>query len=167
MIFIQLKEQLQILSALLQRTNEADYKKKILHLDGATIGQHTRHIIELLQCAEQAKITGVVDYVNRTRNLSLENNCALAIETIEQLISKLSPIDMELKFEINEYEAETTDKCIGTTYFREIVYNTEHITHHLALIKVALIELGISIENPTFGYSYATLQYRKQLAEEE
>lgn len=153
-----------MLLALLQQLKQEDFQQKIVHLDGATIGQHTRHIIELLQCAENAKTSGVVDYINRNRNLSLETDCPLAIQTIEQLLVGLTTADHSLKLQTVENNGEVEKNFVQTTYHREIVYNTEHITHHLALIKVALIELGISVENPSFGYAYATLHYRNQLA---
>jgi hypothetical protein len=50
-----------------------------------------------------------------------------------------------------------------TSYFREIVYGTEHTIHHFALLKVALIELNIKIDEPDFGIAYATIQYRKSM----
>lgn len=164
MIFVQLREQLQMLLDVLQQLKAEEFQKDITHLDGATIGQHTRHIIELLQCAEKAKNTGIVDYINRTRNLLLETNRQLAIEAIQQLLVGLTEKDFILKLQTLENNVDARITFVGTSYFREIVYNTEHITHHLALIKVALIELGVELNNPDFGYAYTTLQYRQQMA---
>ena len=55
---------------------------------------------------------------------------------------------------------------VFTTYFREIIYNTEHTIHHLALIKVALIEMQlIDLVDDSFGMAYATIKYKKEKIE--
>lgn len=163
MIFLQIKEQLQMLNDVLLKLDDEQFIQPIKHLNGATVGQHSRHIIELLNCALQAKKTGVVDYVNRTRNLLLETDRSLAVQLLQQLLLLEETEDSRLVLQTNVAPADTDTTCVSTTFYREIVYNTEHITHHLALIKVALIELDIHINNPSFGYAYATLQYQQQL----
>jgi hypothetical protein len=60
---------------------------------------------------------------------------------------------------IVESENELQENKVSTTYHREIVYNTEHIIHHLALIKVALIEMKLNIVDENFGMAYATIKY--------
>jgi hypothetical protein len=55
------------------------------------------------------------------------------------------------------------EPIVTTTYFREIVYNIEHTIHHLALIKVALIELKLSLVDNNFGMAYSTIKYKSSL----
>ena len=52
---------------------------------------------------------------------------------------------------------------ITTTYFREVLYNTEHVIHHLALIKVALIDMDLDLADKNFGMAYSTIKYKNEL----
>lgn len=159
MIFIQLTQQLRSLGNLLSILNDEQYSKRIAHLGKASIGGHTRHIIELLQCAINGYDTGTVDYVNRHRNLDLENNRSFAQSVLEQLESQIILDDKNLKMVVEEIE-ETISTNVTTTYFREVVYNTEHAIHHLALIKVALIEMNLDVVNDDFGMAYSTIKFK-------
>jgi len=162
MIFIQLSQQLQSLGNLLLLLNKEQYIKKIEHLGNASIGGHTRHIIELLQCAVDGYYTGTVDYINRTRNLLLETDIELAYVTLQQLINNIRNDDEQLKMCVENTGDETSPE-VFTTYYREIVYNTEHTIHHLALIKVALIEMKLSIVDKNFGMAKSTIKYKMEM----
>ena len=162
MIFIQLEEQLEKLEKLLAELTNEQYTNEIAHLGNASIGGHTRHIIELLQCLLKGYTTNEVDYVNRTRNLSLEQHKNEARIALAMLIKQINLPDKELGFCAQELNGKNTDQ-VYTTYFREIVYNTEHAIHHLALIKVALIEMNLPIVNEDFGMAYSTIKYKKSV----
>jgi hypothetical protein len=162
MIFLQLSQQLQALGNLLSTLNDKQYSHKIEHLGNASIGGHTRHIIELLQCAVNGYVTGQVDYVNRARDLVLQSSKAMAQAAISQLQSKVNLPDKKLSMVLEEIEG-SIDTAVTTTYFREIVYNTEHVIHHLALIKVALIEMNLNIVDDNFGMAYSTIKYQAAL----
>ena len=159
MIFHQLTQQLRTLGNLLSILNDEQYSHRIAHLGNASIGGHTRHIIELLQCAINGYDTGTIDYVNRKRNMMLENNRSFAQSALEQLESQISRADKQLKMLVEEIE-DALSSAVSTTYFREIVYNTEHAIHHLALIKVALIEMNLDLVNDDFGMAYSTIKYK-------
>ncbi len=159
MIFNQLKQQLSSLGNLLLQLNDEQYSQKIAHLGSASIGGHTRHIIELLICATDGFTSGTVDYINRTRNLTLENDRLYAEMEIAKLQENFNKPDKHLNLVVDELE-DTFGTQVTTTYFREIVYNTEHVIHHLALIKVALIELNLNLVDDNFGMAYSTLKYK-------
>jgi hypothetical protein len=164
MIFQQLKQQLSSLSNLISLLDDEQYSKKIAHLGNASIGGHTRHIIELLVCATEGFSNGTVDYLNRKRNLVLEQNRRYAQETIQEIELSFSKPDKVLKLLVDECEGvESTP--VSTTYFREIVYNTEHTIHHLALIKVALIEMNLNLVDDNFGMAYSTIKFKASLVE--
>jgi len=164
MIFKQLKEQLQSLRNLLSSLSDEQYSSNIHHLTNTCIGAHTRHIIELLKCAIDGYHSGEVDYINRKRNLSLETNRMLAINTIIELEKEVTKPDLLLLM-VTEKSADVFETIVTTTYFREIVYNTEHTIHHLALIKVGLIELNMNIVNPEFGMAYSTIKFKTEQAQ--
>jgi hypothetical protein len=164
MIFQQLKQQLSSLSNLIALLNDEQYSKKIAHLGNASIGGHTRHIIELLACATEGFSNGTVDYLNRKRNLVLEQDRKFAQQTIGEIEKSFSQDDKILHLAVDE--CVTVDSApVSTTYFREIVYNTEHTIHHLALIKVALIELNLDLVDANFGMAYSTIKFKASLVE--
>ena len=157
MVFIQLIEQLQSLSNLLIILDDNQYTRNNRLLGNASIGGHTRHIIELLKCAVDGYYTGNVDYINRSRNLSLESELIAAMREVENLKSLVIKADRELKLAV---ECQAPTAYVRTTYYREIVYNTEHTIHHLALIRVALREMNLDIVSDDFGVARSTIKYR-------
>lgn len=161
MIFQQLSQQLLSLIVLLKSLSNDQYSRKIKHLGNASIGGHTRHIIELIQCVNKGYDSDTVDYLNRIRNLDLENSKSLALEVLLEIEKELKRSDKNLKMVV---ENTTLDCSVNTTYFREVVYNTEHTIHHLALIKVALLEMNLDLVNHDFGMAYSTIQYQASLA---
>lgn len=164
MVFKHLTQQLSSLISLLSKLNEAQYEAKIAHLGNASIGAHTRHIIELLKCAINGYKTGIVDYINRERNLDLEVNISLAIEELQAFFTTASLDDKPLKILFEDEQLDEYYQNVSTTYYREIIYNIEHIIHHLALIKVALVDMDLCITEEDFGIAYSTIKYKKALS---
>jgi hypothetical protein len=163
MIFLQLSRQLQALSKLLSALTDEQYNKKIIHLGNSSIGAHTRHIVELLQCTIKGYNTGEIDYCNRSRNLLLETDKTLSQSTLEQLDSLTMLSDKVLYLLVEQIDVELEIQKVTTTYFREIIYNTEHIIHHLALIKVAVIDMDLDILEPGFSMAYSTIKYQNSI----
>lgn len=164
MIFVQLIHQLDALRHLLGSINHAQYTHSVNHLGNVSIGAHVRHIIELLQCAVNGYYSGQIDYVNRQRNLALEQNKEAALAALDSLMPTLQLADRTLPL-FTESMGNEEPLTVNTTYYREIVYNTEHTIHHLALIKVALIEMRLDIVSADFGMAYSTLKYRATLTQ--
>ena len=165
MIFEQIVEQMQLLSNLLVKLNNDQYTRKITYLDAATIGGHSRHIIELIKTVIDGYEQGEVDYINRKRNLLLETDRLLAITTLQQMQNKIMLPDKPLLVLAEPFEGSVPLKA-STSYFREIMYGTEHTIHHFALLKVALFELNVTIPDANFGMAYATIKYRECLQQE-
>ena len=150
----------ELISLLKQIQENEVYDKPVISLSGATIGQHTRHIIELFQCLLHGYESGTVNYDRRKRDRLLETKSYRAIKALEL-------IREELKQKINrnlELEVELKGELIKlpSNYYRELYYNIEHCIHHEALIKVALIELKINEVPENFGVAPSTIQYRNQ-----
>ncbi len=162
MIFQQLSEQLQALVHLILKLSPEEYTQKIAHLGNVSIGSHTRHIIELLQCTLKGYDTRQIDYFNRVRNLELENNQTFAIHTLQAVQIEINRPDKYLSM-LAEEEESSEALGVMTTYFREIVYNTEHTIHHLALIRVALIEMDLDLVADEFGMAYSTIKFKNTL----
>lgn len=166
MIFLQLSQQLDALSDLLNSLTDEQYRYKVEHLAKANIGSHTRHIIELAQCMVDGYHKGQIDYVNRNRDLVLESDRVLAQSELVSLTSKIRLSDKQLRVVVEEsYEMEVQE--VFTTFFREVIYNTEHVVHHLALIRVALIEMKLDVVNADFGVANSTIKYKQSIKNEQ
>lgn len=150
------------LSKLLQQLNSEEYTKQHFELSNATIGEHTRHIIEMYQCLIINYETGIINYDLRKRDFDLQTKVEVVILEIESLLNK---IDLQNKtMFIVQGKTETT-LAIETNYFRELLYNLEHSIHHQALIKVALLKFPHVKINENFGVARSTIEYRIQCAQ--
>lgn len=165
MIQLHLLQQLQSLRKLLSTLSENQYTCQIQHLGNVSIGAHTRHIIELLSCAVSGYDKGQVDYVNRIRNLELEINKDMALVELQYIELEIEKPDKALTLVAEQIEEGIKILPVNSSYYREIVYNTEHSIHHLALIKVALIEMKLEVVDPDFGMAYSTIRYRETISQ--
>ena len=150
------------LQAVLDELTITDYTAPSPALSGATIGQHTRHIIELFLELKKGYANGTVNYENRKRDYRLETDKSFAIEGLNNLLLAFSNpdkvIELATDLSLNGYDLFT----IHTTYYRELIYNIEHTVHHMALIRVAVQELT-DIELPqSFGIASSTIKYREK-----
>ncbi len=153
--------QLQSLQNILLQINDTDYSLPIPTLKGASIGKHTRHIVEFYQCLLFNVTDNTVNYDKRNRNLLLEENVKYTLDYITEIIDNIERIDTNKRlllasiFDDKEYVMETS-------LYREINYNVEHTVHHLAIIGIA-IPLHFSYINTSanFGYAQSTIDYIK------
>lgn len=139
---------------------EGLYNKPCPSLSNATIGQHTRHIIELFQCLENGYETGLVNYEKRKRNQQIELDTTLAITLLNTIFDSLDKenVNLILQASFGDSSAEIN---INSNYYREVTYNLEHTIHHMALIRVG-IKAFTNIALPdSFGVAPSTIQYRK------
>lgn len=150
----------QLKNALEELTDE-QFCNPIKVLSNGSIGQHTRHILEFFIELQKGYASGHVDYDKRTRDSNIETHRAAAAATIDALLTNLSRPNRDIVLNV-EYgtEDEPTVK-VQTNYFRELVYNMEHMVHHMALIRIG-IEAVTGLELPReFGVASSTLRYRQ------
>lgn len=158
-VFVQLEEQASLLHTAISALPENAYQQKIPALYHASIGDHTRHIVEILQCAVYGHASGVIDYHNRERNMLLAEDPSLALDRLQHLILGCKRENKAVNVvhgDANQHEGQ-----VLSTYYREILYNVEHTIHHMALIKVGLFHLGVTHLPDGFGMAYATLNFQK------
>jgi hypothetical protein len=151
-----------LVNMLLQLQQHGSYANPCHALSNATIGQHTRHIIELYQCLLAGYSSASINYDDRKRNTLYENDATAAVEAIREIQETLQQPDKPVKIFCGAAGGATG---IDSNYYREVLYNLEHCIHHQALIKVALLSIqDIQIDN-SFGVAPSTLQYRQQCAQ--
>jgi len=162
MNFTSVKQTLFELQHLLNQISEDDYSKPIEYLSNASIGEHTRHIIELFQCAINSYVIGELNYDNRCRNLLIQTNPSFAIEKIDEICANIEKENKDLILESVFFEEVSR---LNTNYFREVIYNLEHCIHHQALIKVAVFQFEYLVVNENFGVAPSTIVFRNQCAQ--
>ncbi len=153
---------LEVKSLLSTLQNNEHYIASIAILDNATIGQHTRHIIEMYECMLIGYQTGICNYENRKRNYEIESNINYANNCLNALIEQIDKTDKTIAI---EYMCDENTVIINSSYNRELLYNLEHCIHHQALIKVALNVMNLNVVSTNFGVAPSTLKYRLQCAQ--
>lgn len=144
-----------------QLTNE-ELTLSFAELGNATIGEHMRHIIELLGSLIDNYEKGTINYDKRKRDIILQSDTKEAIKILEKYRSELDKPNKSFSLTHNCFSDTET---LETNYFRELLYNLEHSIHHQALIKVALYRLPHIKISDSFGIAPSTLEYRKQCAQ--
>jgi hypothetical protein len=141
-----------------------EYMQPVKVLSQSTIGQHTRHILEFFIELDKGYAGGLVDYDKRTRNRAIETDKYVAIETLQQIEAGLGKQDKDLLLNV-EYGADSASLQVFTNYYRELVYNLEHMVHHMALIRIGVEAISV-IEIPAgFGVAASTLKFRNACAQ--
>nr|MBA3901700.1 hypothetical protein [Bacteroidota bacterium] len=127
---------LQEIKLLLKSLTDEQYQFKSNLLSGASIGQHTRHILEFYLCLLKGRHNRLVNYDKRERNLELENSPKFAIYTIDKICNNIGDYHSccELVLEGNFSNSEHSLVSIKSSWMRELAYNLEHSIHHQALI---------------------------------
>jgi hypothetical protein len=159
-VFVQLDEQAKLLDHVITTLPENAYQQKVPALYHASIGDHTRHIVEILQCAVNGHTTGVIDYHNRERNQQLAEDPSFALASLHNLLHQCKWDNKAVN--VIHGDASNQEDQVLSTYHRELLYNVEHTIHHMALIKVALFHLGVQDLPEEFGMAYSTITFKNK-----
>ena len=140
------------------------YQVPIELLSRATIGQHTRHIIEFFSCLLEQGTNlpdPVINYAIRRRDYLIESNTEHALKAVDDISAKLNSLDTEINCMLDCSEHGQPGLLVPSTIGRELIYTIEHTIHHLAIVKIALKSILPSLEIPEhFGVAPSTLRHR-------
>lgn len=162
MLIPSIKNALDELSDLLKQLSNENYISPCYGLSNATIGEHTRHIIEMFQCLNIHYENGIVNYDLRKRDYLIQTDTNFAEKSIKEIISTLDKKNKNLQL---QQIVDGEELLIETNYNRELLYNLEHCIHHQALIKVALLQSESITVDANFGVARSTIEYRNQCAQ--
>ncbi|OYU79168.1 MAG: hypothetical protein CFE23_15340 [Flavobacterium sp. BFFFF1] len=162
MLITSINNSLNEMTGLLKQLSDHEYTNQCKALSNATIGEHTRHIIEMFQCLEKNYESGLVNYDNRLRNKQIQTDTAFAIASIVEIQENLDKADKAIAL---QQIIDGEEILINSNYFRELLYNLEHCIHHQALIKVALHDCENVTIDANFGVARSTVEYRNQCAQ--
>jgi hypothetical protein len=144
---------------LLNQLSNEEYATSCEQLSSASIGEHSRHIIELFQCLENNYESGFINYDKRERNISIQTDTDFAIK---QIITIQNNIDKPNKKLYLQQIIDGEELLIESNYSRELLYNLEHCVHHQALIKVAVLMSSTITIDENFGVARSTIEYRNK-----
>ncbi|MEM1337321.1 MAG: DinB family protein [Bacteroidota bacterium] len=147
---------------ILQKLPKEHYIAPCSVLSNATIGQHTRHIIELYLCLINGYECGVVSYDKRHRDQRIENDVTFAVAQLEFIQKHLEKPNKDVQM---CYELRGSENQLVSNYFREVMYNLEHTIHHHALIKIGIEHFTEMIVPESFGVAPSTIEYRNTCAQ--
>ncbi|MEN2400202.1 DinB family protein [Flavobacterium sp. MC2016-06] len=159
MLLKSINHSLDELTNLLDQLSNQSYSKSCQALSDSTIGEHTRHILEMFQCLENSYDSGILNYDNRERNKRIQTETEFAKQCILQVKTGLK---RENKTIYLEQIIDGLTFRIQSNYYRELLYNLEHCIHHQALIKVAVLQCENVLLNENFGVARSTIAYRNQ-----
>jgi len=156
---------LEDLKSAIKQLSPTQYSQQIPLLYNASVGQHSRHIIEFFQCLEAQLSNGAICYDLRLRQLQIEQSPEVAIEAIGATLGWLrsTPTDCTLQLWVNhELDKDDEHNQIASSLIRELVFNVEHAIHHMAIIKIGLKLQSPEVELPEhFGVAPSTIRYHK------
>lgn len=156
-----LQNTLNELKSLILQLPDDVYALKNDLLLGASIGQHTRHIIEIFEEIEIGYPNSIVHYDKRKRDYLLETDQHAAIEKMELLLIALQKPDKPMM----HYQCldTSTDQSTSfeSSFLRELLYGIEHAVHHMAIIRIGLQKTPNIVMPENFGIAVSTIRYKQ------
>jgi hypothetical protein len=148
----------------LRNLDEALYREPLEILSFASIGEHTRHILEFYQCLLHQCAYGTINYDLRNRDKLIQEDPEKANEVLVDIIQSLhkteshEPLCLEMTYD----EDKEFINSVETSLERELVYNLEHVIHHLAIIKIGLAVITPRMILPEgFGVASSTMRFKR------
>ena len=134
-------------------------------LNDASIGAHVRHILEFYMCLFECDNLKYLNYDNRKRDRNIEVSTEKCVLTIESLLKEMKKYQKDFEITLSaDYGTGQANQAVSvqTTFFRELLYNIEHLVHHLAIIKIGIQSLESMVEiSDDLGVAASTIRNRK------
>jgi len=153
------------LSELLERIDEREYARPQSQLLNASIGQHVRHLLEIFTELNKGCASGVVNYELRERETRLEHDPGFALTRLTVIRQQIARESRPLQLEAFLQADDGSRVLLETHYLRELAYALDHAIHHMALIRIGLLENCREMVDESFGVAFATQQYRNACAQ--
>lgn len=155
----------QIIS-LLTQIDKGDYCHPLPLFDGATLGQHFRHIFDFYDCFVKGLPGFELDYAARERNPMIERDPTFAHEAFSHLLPAMEGLDenkrMLVKAQVDSAGSPAGSTLVHSSVGRELMFIHDHAIHHLAIIKIGWKWLSPQADlDENLGVAPSTLAFRK------
>ena len=153
---------------LLASLSDEAYLTKLPVAFNASIGGHYRHCLDHFRSLLAAAAAGDLNYDERERGTSIENDRTAALAATRQLRAAYGQLDGSLVMRPLTVTCKTAYSTSGSqsspsTVGREVMYAVAHAVHHYALIGVMAGSMGISLPLG-FGVAPSTLKHQATIA---
>ena len=139
-------EIVQQVERILDQLAQEQYANPMEVLNGSSLGQHFRHIIEFYHCLVDGVDNGLIDYASRKRDNRIEQDVYFAKSSYLSLGQQLKVLDEDQLIKVKADFNADERPVVGSTVGRELMFAYDHAVHHLAIIKI-----GIQQELPDFA----------------
>ena len=117
------------------------YAEKLEVLNGSSVGDHFRHIIDFYLCIGNGLEAGLVSYDNRERDILISQCPLYASGKLNDIRETIAVLDPEKSLLVAQ--SFSTDKSVPavklqTTVGRELMYAYDHAVHHMAIIAIGI-----------------------------
>ena len=155
------------LHSVLDQLDNNQYTQEI-DLLSATIGKHTRHIVNFYEAIALKSDCNTLNYDNRQREELLETNIDFLLNRFEETIAAFDCLneDEAIILQSNFNVANNDNYTLNSSMGRELLYAFEHAVHHMAILKIGLKYAFPEVNIPVdFGMAPSTIKYQKQCAQ--
>lgn len=159
-IILALRRSLSQLDSLLVALDNEQYCSNVPVLSNNSIGQHTRHILEFFIALEAGYDNGIVNYDARKRDRTIATDKEHAVRLIRATAENLERWNKDLRLEVSQSIGQTLPFLVDTNYERELVFNLEHVIHHMALIRIGVGMVSTIVLDEGFGVAASTIRHR-------
>lgn len=157
------------LKEVIVQLNDDEFCQPLTVLEGSSIGKHVRHILEFYLCLSNSLEDKVVNYDLRKRDLQMETSVDKCLKSIEAIAVNLGKYDSDFELTLKADHSLNDEKheiSLNSTYYRELLYNIEHVVHHLAIIRIGLQSLKPSIcLGESVGVAASTIKSKRVCAQ--
>ncbi len=164
MTFVQIAihDSLVMLANAVNALDDEMYSRPLPVFSSATIGQHVRHVIDMFHCLDRGYETGLVNYAERERNTILETDRDFVKKQLYLANTNINKPDKKIVLETRYTKNRKTAEMVNSNLHRELLYLLDHTIHHMALIKIGIMQVSPIKLPAEFGVAPSTL-LNKQL----
>lgn len=151
---------------LLDRLDDASYRRALRPVFNSGIGAHMRHNLDLFACFLEGLDTGCIDYGSRRRNhvLEQERHAGLAeIARVSHALRALAEAGAAAWPEtlLVRREADEQAEAVRSSCERELDFLLSHTIHHYAIVAILCRLQDIEVPG-NFGVAPSTLRFRER-----
>jgi len=146
------------LGSLIKLLDNDKWKQHISSINNETIGRHYRHIADFYLQLIAGMNSGYIDYDNRARDVSFEENIDFASAALDRICSKLAAYTIEDKVVIINMNQSMGSGPFNSSIKRELMFVYDHALHHAHIIQTAVSNEFPNLSFKDKFYSPSTIE---------